>query len=255
MRFSSLFALRFAASWRGWSAAALLALVASQAPAQEAVIRKNLPQRLPSLPVIDEVRETPIKGLYEVRMGSEVLYADASGSYLIQGEMVDLLSQTNLTQQRVAALSAIDIKQLPLTDAFVTQRGKGERKLVVFADPNCGYCKRFESELAKVDNVTVYTFLYPILGADSTEKSKHIWCAKQPSQVWDDWMLRGKPIPAVQCHPERLAAITRNVAFGRKYKIEGTPTLLFADGQRVPGALSKSQIEQLLKAAATKTPS
>jgi thiol:disulfide interchange protein DsbC len=255
MSFFSSFARSLAGVARGCSTAALLALLATQVSAQEATIRKNLQQRLPALPAIDEVRETPVKGLYEIRLGHDVLYVDASGNYLIQGELVDLQSKVNLTQQRVAALSAIDVQQLPLKDAFVTRRGKGQRKLVVFADPNCGYCKQFESELAKVDNVTIYTFLYPILGADSSEKSRRIWCAAQPAKVWTDWMLRAKPIPAAQCSKEQLAAIERNVEFGRKHKIEGTPMLLFADGQRVPGALSAAQIEELLKAAASRQPS
>lgn len=246
--FSPLFLRRLAA-------AALLALAAAHAPAQEAAIRKAIADRLPTLPAIDEVRETPIKGLYEVRMGSDLLYTDASGQYLIQGELVDLRSKTNLTQARVAALSAIDVARLPLADAFVTRRGKGERRLVVFADPNCGYCKRFESELAKVDNVTIHTFLYPILGQDSVQKSRRIWCASNPARVWDDWMLKGKTIPAASCGGERLAALERNVAFGQKHKIEGTPTLLFADGQRVPGALTAAQIERLLDGASGKKPS
>ncbi|ROR17894.1 thiol:disulfide interchange protein DsbC [Comamonas sp. BIGb0124] len=232
--------------------AALLACAALPALAQEAAIRKALPDRLPSLPAIDEVRTTPWSGLYEVRMGSDVLYTDAGGNFLIQGELLDLKTKANLTQQRIAELSAVDVSKLPLDDAFVTKRGKGERKLVVFADPNCGYCKRFESELAKVDNVTVHTFLYPILGQDSVEKSRNIWCAKSPSQVWDDWMLRGKSIPSASCSGDREAALKRNVAFGQKHKIEGTPTLLFVDGQRVPGAISAAQIESLLVASSKK---
>ncbi|KAF1023097.1 MAG: putative thiol:disulfide interchange protein DsbC [Paracidovorax wautersii] len=237
-----------------WLAVSLVLLAAAgSATAQEAAIRKALPARLPSLPAIDEVRETPVKGLYEVRIGTDLLYTDASGSYLIQGEMMDLQTKSNLTKERIAALTAIDVAKLPLQDAFVTRRGKGERQLVVFADPNCGYCKRFEGELAKIDNVTVYTFLYPILGQDSVEKSRNIWCAKAPGQVWDDWMLKGKTIPAASCSEAQTATLRRNVEFGQKYKIEGTPTLLFADGQRVPGALSATQIERLLAAAAKKS--
>lgn len=233
--------------------ASLLALATlpawSQSPAQNAAIRQGVATNLPSLPAIDDIRETPFKGLFEVRMGTDVLYTDATGSYLLQGELVDLKSKRNLTQERLTALSAIDIKQLPMQDAFVTKRGKGERQLVVFADPNCGYCKRFEAELAKIDNVTVHTFLYPILGQDSVTKSRDIWCAKNPSQVWDDWMLKGKAIASASCSAERQATLRRNVEFGQKHKIEGTPTLLFANGQRVPGALDAQQIERLLTSA------
>ncbi|MFT4191071.1 MAG: DsbC family protein [Comamonas sp.] len=239
----------------GLCAGALLATAPLPAQAQEAAIRQAIATHLPTLPAVDEVRETPIKGLYEVRMGTDLLYTDASGNYLIQGELLDLRTKTNLTQARVAALSAIDFARLPLADAFVTRRGKGERTLVVFADPNCGYCKRLEPELAKIDNVTIHTFLYPILGQDSVEKSRNIWCAKDPGKVWDDWMQRGKAIPAARCDAKQLATLQRNVAFGRQHKIDGTPTLLFADGQRVPGALGSGQIERLLDAAAGKKPS
>ena len=146
--------------------------------AQEAAIRKALTERLPSFPQIDEVRESPMKGLYEVRVGTDIFYSDAAGNHLIEGHLIDTRSKTNLTEARIAKLTAIDFASLPLADAIVWKQGSGARKLVVFADPNCGYCKKFEKDLTGIKDVTVYTFLYPILGGDSPDKSRDIWCAK-----------------------------------------------------------------------------
>lgn len=228
----------------GLAAATVLFTFCTGALAQEAAIRKNLPERLPNLPKIDEVRTTPMAGLYEIRVnGSEIYYTDAQGTYLIQGNLIDTKARRNLTEERVEKLNAISFDSLPLKDAFVMTRGDGKRKIAVFEDPNCGYCKRFERDLQKVDNVTVYLFLYPILGADSVEKSKAIWCASSKTTAWQDWMVRDVTPPAASCD---AAAITRNVEFGRKYKITGTPTLIFADGTRVPGAINAQQIEKFL---------
>ena len=228
----------------GLAAAAVLFTFCTGALAQEAAIRKNLLERLPNLPKIDEVRTTPMAGLYEIRVnGSEIYYTDAQGTYLIQGNLIDTKARRNLTEERVEKLNAINFDSLPLKDAFVMTRGDGKRKIAVFEDPNCGYCKRFERDLQKVDNVTVYLFLYPILGADSVEKSKAIWCASSKTTAWQDWMVRDVTPPAASCD---AAAITRNVEFGRKYKITGTPTLIFADGTRVPGAINAQQIEKFL---------
>ena len=133
---------------------------------------------------------------------------------------------------------------LPVKDAFTIVRGNGKRKLAVFEDPNCGYCKRFERDLQKVDNVTITMFLYPILSADSADKSKSIWCAKDRAKAWQDWMVRDQAIPAASgCD---ASAIARNLELGKKYKITGTPTLVFADGSRVPGAIGAAQVEKYL---------
>ncbi len=127
---------------------------------------------------IDEVRPTAMHGLYEVRMGTDVFYTDAKGNYVIQGELIDTKARRNLTEDRINKLTAVDFSQLPLKDAFTIVRGDGKRKVAVFEDPNCGYCKRFERDLQNVDNITVYLFLYPILSPDSAEKSRNVWCAK-----------------------------------------------------------------------------
>jgi len=146
----------------------------------------------------------------------------------------------------VNKLSAIDFADLPFKDSFTIVRGNGKRKLAVFEDPNCGYCKRFERDLAKIDNVTVHVFLYPILGGDSPEKSRNIWCAKDKGKAFLDWMLKDVTPPTASCDG---AAVARNVELGKKSRITGTPTLIFADGTRVPGAIGADRIEKMLNEA------
>ena len=215
--------------------------------AQEATIRKNLGERIPQLKKIDEITKSPIPGLYEIRVNdTEIFYTDAEGNYLVQGNLIDTKQRRNLTEERMDKLTAISFDSLPFKDAFTIVRGNGKRRLAVFEDPNCGYCKRFERDLQKVDNVTISMFLYPILSADSSEKSKHIWCAKDKGKAWQDWMVRDKPPAVASCD---TAAIERNVELGRKYKITGTPTLVFADGTRVPGAIGAAEVEKHLTAA------
>jgi thiol:disulfide interchange protein DsbC len=224
-----------------WVATTALSL--SAAIAQEATIRKNLSERLSNLPKIDEVSKTPMNGLFEIRMGNEVMYSDAEGNFLIQGALIDVKQKRNLTEERMEKLSAIPFDQLPLKAAFTQVRGHGKRKLAVFADPNCGYCKRFEKDLQKLDNVTIYHFLYPILGEDSKTKSKNIWCAKDKAKVWNDWMIHGTAPATANCD---ASALDTNVAFGQKNRITGTPMILFTDGTRVPGAVSMAQVEKML---------
>jgi thiol:disulfide interchange protein DsbC len=218
--------------------------MASAALPQEAAIRKNLGERIPQLQKIDEVSKSPIKGIYEVRVnGTEIYYTDASANYLIQGSLIDTKQRRNLTEERTDKLTAINFEALPFKDAFTIVRGNGQRKIAVFEDPNCGYCKRFERDLQKVNNVTVYLFLFPILSPDSNEKSKNIWCAKDRAKAWQDWMVRDALPASTNCD---TAALGRNVEMGHKFKITGTPTLVFADGSRVPGAIDADQVEKHL---------
>ncbi len=224
--------------------ALVLALAIAPAFADEAAIRKNIGERVPNFPKIDEVTKTAIPGIYELRIGTDILYTDEEGNHVIEGQLIETKTKTNLTEQRVAKLTAIDFKTLPLKDAMVWKQGTGERKLVVFADPNCGYCKKFERDLQSVKDVTVYTFLYPILGGDSPEKSKQIWCAKDNIKVWRDWMIKGTPIaesPACD-----TSALQRNLALGRKHRITGTPGLVYEDGKMQPGAVGAEAVERQL---------
>ncbi len=233
-------------------ATAVLALSAQFAVADETAIRKSIAERLPDFPKIDEVSKTPIPGIYELRIGTEVLYTDEQGNHLIEGSLIDTKTRANLTEARVSKLTAIDFSKLPLKDAIVWKQGTGARKLVVFADPNCGYCKKFERDLQQVKDVTVYTFLYPILGGDSPDKSRNIWCAKDATKVWRDWMIEGTPIPS-SAGPCDASVLQRNVALGRKYRITGTPGLVFEDGTHKPGAVPAAVVEQLLAASKTKS--
>lgn len=212
-----------------------LALLSGTAFAQEATIRKNLTQRLPSLPAIDSVTPTPMKGLYEVRInGSELMYSDANGDFvLLQGDLFDTRQRVNLTEARINQLTAIAFKDLPLKDAVVTVRGNGSRKIAVFSDPNCGFCKRLERDLLKLNDVTVYTFVVAMLGPDSQTKARNIWCAAKPAEAYNDWMLDGQTPPTQNCD---TAALTRNLAFAQKHRINGTPTSFLADGTRIAGA-------------------
>jgi thiol:disulfide interchange protein DsbC len=214
------------------------------AQGEEAQIRKNLKERMPQIQPIDEVRRTPMPGLFEVRVdGTDIYYTDASGHFLLQGQLIDTRNQRNLTEERLQKIMAIDFKSLPFKDAISWVKGNGERKLAVFEDPNCGYCKRFERDIAKLDNVTVFIFLYPILGKDSVDKSKSIWCAKDPAKSWQDWMVRDQMPAAANCD---TGSLKRNMEYGQKMRITGTPTTLLPDGTRIPGAIELSQLEKLL---------
>lgn len=228
-----------------------LCTLGSTLHAQEAAIRANIGKRIPQLQQIDEVRKTNIPGIYEIRVnGAELYYTDASGDYLFQGSLFSTKGKElrNLTEERINKLTAVKFDSLPFKDAFTIVRGNGSRKVAVFEDPNCGYCKRFERDLQKVDNVTVYMFLYPILGPDSAEKSKAIWCSKDKGTAWQDWMLREQAAPAAAAMCD-VSPLARNVDFGKTYRINGTPTLIFQDGSRVPGAIDTQQIEKHLAAA------
>lgn len=233
---------------RGMAALGLGLVACTLALADEAAIRKNLPQRVPNLPPIDEVVKTAIPGVYEVRIGgTEIIYSDEQADHVFQGNLIDTRTRSNLTEARMNKLTAVEFDKLPLKDAIVWKSGTGARKLAVFADPNCGYCKRLETDLQKLKNVTIYTFLIPVLGADSAEKSKDIWCSKDPTKAWLGWMLEGK-------RPEKSAAtcenpLERNLAVAQKHRINGTPALIFTDNTRVPGAIGLEEIEKRLGAA------
>jgi thiol:disulfide interchange protein DsbC len=229
--------------------AALLA--GNAAWAQEALIRKNLAERLPNLPQIDEINKTPVPGLYEVRFGTDIVYADEQGNHLIQGNLIDTRTGTDLTEARLSKLSAIDFASLPLKDAVVIKQGSGARRLVVFGDPNCGYCKRLERDLVNLKDVTVYTFLYPILGPDSNVKSRDIWCAKDNGKVWRAWMVDGVA-PPKNVGACDTTALDRNVELGKKHRVKGTPAVVFEDGTRVPGAIPLERLEKALAAASKK---
>ncbi|WP_295640810.1 DsbC family protein [uncultured Methylibium sp.] len=226
--------------------AAALAVTATAQVPQEAAIRKGLAER--GFPQIDSVARSPIAGLFEVKLDQDLYYTDAEGQYIVQGEIIDLKTRRNLTQDRLNKLYGIDFDKLPLKDAVVWKTGTGARRIAVFSDPNCGYCKRFERELAGVKDLTVYTFLVPVLGGDSPEKVNAIWCAKDPTQAYRNWMVDGVEPPKLlgAC---KSSPIERNVALGRKHRVQGTPAIFFEDGTRVPGMLNAAQLEKQLAAS------
>jgi len=226
-------------------AIAIMVCMSHPSCAQEAVIRRNIAERLPKFPKIDEVTKSTVPGLYELRIGNDILYTDENGDYVIEGNIVDTKAQLNVTQARVDKLTAIDFAALPLKDAIVRIQGTGARKLAVFADPNCGFCRQFENDMTKVKDVTVYTFLMPILGGDSPQKSHNIWCAKDNAASWRGWMLQGiaPPTNIGACDD---SAIARNLAMGKKHQVTVTPSLVFEDGKRFKGLMPAEQVEKQL---------
>ena len=225
-----------------WATALLL--MATVAAADEAAIRKNLTERLPNFPPIDEVSKTPIPGIYELRVGAEIFYSDEQGQYVLQGSLIDTKSRVNLTEARIAKLTQIDFASLPLKDAVLIKQGSGTRKLVVFGDPNCGYCKRLERDLVTLKDVSIYTFIFPILGPDSNVKARDIWCAKEPGKVWRNWMVDGTTPPKLL--GDCATPLDRNLELSRKHRVSGTPAIVFENGVRVPGMLTADQLEQQL---------
>ncbi len=226
----------------------LTAVAANDTAAVAATLRTTLAKRLPNLPQIDEITQAPIPGLYELRLGSQVIYSDAQGSFVIEGEIIDTAKHTNLTQDRIDKLTAFDFAKLPLKDAVVWKQGTGARKLVVFADPNCTYCKKLERDLNGVPDITVYTFMIPILGGDSPQKARDIWCSKESGKVWRGWMVNGAPPPAAST-PCDTAALSRNIALSQRHGVNGTPALVFEDSARNPGILSAERPRKEIRGA------
>ncbi len=223
---------------------ALTAVTASAQTAQEAAIRKMVESRLGEGVKVDSITKTPYSGLYEVRIGSDIVYTDAKAEYLFVGRVIDAKTMQDYTKARVDEISKIKFSELPFESALKMVKGDGKRVIAVFEDPNCGYCKRFRQTLNEMDNVTVYTFMYNILSEDSAVKSKNIWCSADRMKAWDDWMLNGKAAPQA---PESCTSPNEKIfALGRKMKITGTPTVFFKDGTRIPGAVDLKTIEAKL---------
>jgi thiol:disulfide interchange protein DsbC len=208
---------------------------------QEAAIKKMIEPRLGEGAKVDSVTKTPYGGLYEVRIGSDIVYTDANAKYLFVGRILDTQTMQDYTKARVDEITKVKFSDLPFEHALKMVKGNGKRVIAVFEDPNCGYCKRFRQTLSTMDNITVYTFMYNILSEDSAVKSRNIWCSADRNKAWDDWMLNGKAAPAA---PESCSAPNDKVfALGRKLNITGTPTIFFSDGTRIPGAIDAKGLE------------
>lgn len=191
-----------------------------------------------------DVRPTPLPGIYEVSMGRNLAYVGSDGRYFLFGHLYDMREQRDLTADRLEAARRIDFASLPLADAITTVRGNGSRVLAVFSDPDCPYCRRLEQELARLDNVTVHTFLYPLveLHPEARQRAIAVWCAPDRAIAWNALMMAGKAPPAAECaHP-----IDRNIALARKLGVEGTPALFDVRGRHLAGAAPVQRIEAFL---------
>jgi thiol:disulfide interchange protein DsbC len=217
------------------------ALAASSAFAGETEIRQSIASMFPDTK-IDAVHKTGFLGLYEVQVGSDVLYSDEKGNYVIEGNIVDVRARRNLTEERRNKLAQVKFSDLPLELAVKTVRGNGKRVFATFEDPNCGYCKKLAHDLVGVTDITMYTFLYPILAADSADKSRAIWCSPDRSKAWSDWMVNAVEAKAATCDNP----IDKVSALGRSLHVTGTPTIIFTDGNRVPGYVPVAKLEEML---------
>jgi len=222
----------------------VLAIFSFSASAQSLdKIKGDLQKQLGSNMEVKSVTASPVPGLYEVVVNNNLVYTDAQAKFLIQGDVVELKSGVNLTEVRQNELSKIRWSDLPLQNAVKVVKGNGARKLAVFADPNCGYCKRLEKTFAEMDNLTIYTFLMPILSADSTTKSKQIWCSSDAAKTWTQWMINNTtPTGKTDCSNP----LDKNLALAKSLNISGTPAIFFVDGTRLPGAAGKELLEKKL---------
>ncbi len=235
-----------------WAALPVLAATSNDAvvaPPPEAVaIKKSLEAKFPGA-AVGVIRKSPYFGLFEVQFDNQMLYTDAKAKYLILGSVYDTDAKVNLTEQRLKKLNRVDVAALPLDLAFKRVKGNGERTLYVFSDADCPFCAKLESELKGVDNVTIYTFLYPIdqLHPDSARKSRIIWCAADKVKAWEEYFNTGA-LPDNKGDCETPVVTTH--ALGEKLRVQATPTLIFADGSLVPGAIATAQMEEEFKNAA-----
>lgn len=219
------------------------------AHAGEAEVRKAANSLLRPGTQIDEVRKAEIAGIYEVRVSNNLFYFDEKGKYAIMGDIIDIDSKRNLTEEKRDKLSAIKFSDLPLDQAIKTVRGNGKRVFATFEDPNCGYCKKLARDIVTLTDFTMYTFLYPILSPDSAEKSRNIWCAADRSKAWISHMTTGANPPPASAGCD--TPIEKNLDLGQRYNIQGTPNIILTNGTRLPGYVPAAQLDQMLNQVAT----
>lgn len=213
--------------------------VAPADPVADAV-KERFRQRFTGMDVT-AVRRTPY-GLFEVQLGMDLIYTDEKVTWVMEGPLIDAMTRRDVTREAQEKLGSIPFDQLPLDLAIKQVKGDGSRKVAIFEDPNCGYCKQLRKTLEDVDDITVYTFLYPILSPDSNVKVRDVWCSADPGKAWDDWMLRGQKPATANCSvPE-----DKLLALGKQLMVRGTPTMFFADGSRTSGALPLDQLKARL---------
>jgi thiol:disulfide interchange protein DsbC len=220
-------------------------LAVAQATDPAATVRGAVDAWLKGRYKVDEVRKTPVAGIWEVRIGSDLLYVDEKGQHaFVQGNLVDLKSNRNLTRERTDELLTIDFKELPLNLAFKQVVGNGKRVIAIFEDPNCGYCKRMRKDLVSVKDVTIYTFVIAILSPDSEVKAKKALCADDKARAWNDMMLGGK-VPGNNGTCDTQLAKIRELA--EKLGVSATPTAFFSNGRRLQGYVPPAQFEKMLE--------
>ena len=220
------------------------------ATANPDIVKKELEKKYPEVKA-ERISKAGYGELYEIFTNGEILYTDEKVTYLLLGTLVDASNRENITETRLQKLTAINFNDLPFQQAIKLVRGNGARKMAIFEDPNCGYCKKFEQDVNSLDNITAYIFIYPILSPDSMEKGKSIWCSPDRLKAWQDQMLRSKaPTGKGTCE----TPLDQVVALGQRLRINGTPATFFEDGERISGALPKDRIEAKLVAAAGKAP-
>jgi thiol:disulfide interchange protein DsbC len=215
-------------------------------PATASAIRATMKERYPEVQV-EGIHKSPLPGLYELETGAELIYANEDASMIFAGRIIDTKTRTDLTSERWDTLNAVDFNTLPFDLALKVVRGDGSRKLVVFADPMCPYCRMLEQEMQGINNVTIYTFLYPLeqIHPGSSKKALNIWCAKNPTDAWTKWMVKQTDPGTASC---TTAPIDKLQTLGQKLHIDSTPTMFTVEGKRVRGAMKHNDIEQLLTA-------
>jgi thiol:disulfide interchange protein DsbC len=207
----------------------------------EANIKASLQKKRPDI-TVDNITTTPLTGIYEVYAGGVLYYTDEKARYLLDGQLFDLERNISLSDERMHQLTAVKFDQLPLNLAIKRVKGDGSRTIVYFGDPDCPYCRELEKELTKVDNVTIYTFLLPLpIHPNADTMARKLWCSKDHGTAWTNYMLNGtQPTGSGDC----ATPIEKTKAIAQRIRIDGTPAVFFADGQRVPGAIPAELIEQ-----------
>lgn len=230
--------------------AVVSALYTAALPAADDVtqtLQQTLKERFPDIKV-ERVGPSALPGLYEVVTPTEIVYSDAKGEHLVLGQIVDVKTRENLTERRWNEINKTDFNSLPLQQAIKLVKGQGRRKLAIFEDPFCPYCQELEQSLEKLDDVTIYVFLYPLEGLHpgASAAARDIWCASDPAAAWSNWMLNKKAPPeAASCKDTPLEPLA---ALGEKLRINSTPTMFFPDGSRVPGAIALDKLENKIAA-------
>ncbi|HEX6690895.1 MAG TPA: DsbC family protein [Burkholderiales bacterium] len=230
----------------------LLLLSAAHATANEAAIRKALAGKIGSAK-IESIQPSPIAGVFEVlvstQSGPQILYTDATGTHVIDGSIHHIASGRDLTEDRLRKLTAIKFEALPLDQAVKIQRGSGRRVLAMFSDPYCPYCQQFEKTLLKIDDITVYVFMYPVIRPQNADHSIAVWCSPDRAKAWLELAIQHKrPAASADC----ANPVEKNLELGRSLRVNSTPTLILANGEKIAGGLQAAELQDLMDKAAKK---